>query len=814
MNLGPDNTIKLEYDPVQSYERTGENIVGASALRKLDFTPTNANSIFVSKAAAEPSPDGTKEHPYMTIASAIPVCDAARQNIVIIDSATYTEGSFIFSGKFKNLYAGEGFTPVLNLEFDNSNIFTSLPATLGETLTNNVLRLNNVTARGGGGFVLVTCADFSDYDEEEYLLYYDSAGNYLRSVAGGTYQNNWRWKTNYIYPIGNSGAFLREFYYGSYQRRLAIYDQNGNIAHELIGVAGISDLNHITELPDGRIILLYRNGSTMNYIVYNSSLTLVDSGTIDDSYGYKLKVLKNGDICCVSTYGVSPARIIRILDFTNGYAERARVIVEVDLDENTAYSACYQMKDGNIIMVTSCRYVVGGYVHIIDQNCNLLYHHKYTDMATKYVENGDFVPHPAGGLLYFRNDGANAQLKVDYYDYTGNKIVSDNPIQDSYSLTYIQSMSRAVIVLQDTGDFVYIYYPNKFQIKPLSFMNGVTIPDDSEINGITVDAPSTINVSKLFSFDGSIGTVKNCTFRNITMPEGSENCLVKAKNRLIFRDNLVHDNSHSIIAEGEVTITQNVFYRNSCNAIETRFAGAIDIQHNTFFDNTTDIQLLNNDGNEVIKNNIHHESITVIDAETSVIYDYSIDTVGNTTNASPGNNVSTSNPLFINEGAADPEDIDMLLRLKVNGYEYDSPAYLSGDDGENMGGYIFRIEAVLTNWKTAYVDKPLAMQRWIESAGAITSRKEDGSIETRRKGKTEFLNLPWEGILNEHFDLVYAIWNSSSNLVRVTPNPETSPDVNFFYKVIYDKLMASAEVYPLDDTGKQGVNLLLARKVD
>lgn len=116
-DLYKDNYLKFEHSEVINSTAVDLESVGATtstSLRTLSITPSNSNSIFVSKNGNNTTGDGTQELPYLTIQRAIDKCTEAKTYVVIDDDGHYYEQLTIY-GNCVGVYANLGKMPILSL---------------------------------------------------------------------------------------------------------------------------------------------------------------------------------------------------------------------------------------------------------------------------------------------------------------------------------------------------------------------------------------------------------------------------------------------------------------------------------------------------------------------------------------------------------------------------------------------------------------------------------------------------------------------------------------------------------------------------
>lgn len=113
-DLYKDNYLKFEHSEIINSTAVDLDAVGASKTnRNLSFTPTNINSIYVSKSGNDSTGNGTQELPYLTIQNAINKCTATKTHVIVDDDGEYFEHIRI-SGYCDGIYANIGKLPKLS----------------------------------------------------------------------------------------------------------------------------------------------------------------------------------------------------------------------------------------------------------------------------------------------------------------------------------------------------------------------------------------------------------------------------------------------------------------------------------------------------------------------------------------------------------------------------------------------------------------------------------------------------------------------------------------------------------------------------
>jgi hypothetical protein len=243
-NIFEDNAIKFEHSEVINSYGEDQNIVGSSAdaLRTLSFTPSNSNSVFVSKLGNDDTGNGTSANPYMTIQKAIDECTSSRPHAVIADSGIYYE-QIIIRGNCDGVYAAEGFEPRLSLPQSLTRgdkiLLSAVEAQvldLGSPLSSPYNTAyshfdsvhNTPHLAEDGNFIIVYMRwrnEGSTYYYEIRLRKYNSTFTNIISdvqVTSGSGANN----LTMVYHVITKDYFVMRYRFGTASNTLLIFDKN------------------------------------------------------------------------------------------------------------------------------------------------------------------------------------------------------------------------------------------------------------------------------------------------------------------------------------------------------------------------------------------------------------------------------------------------------------------------------------------------------------------------------------------------------------------------------------------------------------
>lgn len=357
-----------------------------------------------------------------------------------------------------------------------------------------------------------------------------------------------------------------------------------------------------------------------------------------------------------------------------------------------------------------------------------------------------------------------------------------------------------------------IYIKKGFLTDWWTFSNAVSF------NGIIFDLIDEY-FNKYINTSGASLAIKWCNIQNIKRGIYKDNSLypvyvIKSESidNIISNCKVLNNDEGFNIISNSVLIQYCQFFKQQVDsAIYINGAGTgIIINNNDFLYNYLCIELENNAGTEVIKNNIFYTSLLyAIKAETTVTYSHSVEN-SVSLNATPGNQIIRSNPHYINDGYVTINDMDLVLKSRELGYRFESPAIGIGDDLGNAGSMLYSIADGSRTWTTITVQKD-RISRGYDPVGGIETVYKDGSVESYRDSYTEVLKLDWRVAINDNFDKLIALYFASKNLVRIYLDPISDPGVYGTYTLVYDKVNAATDLPKLSRTGKQSVSLTFKR---
>lgn len=827
-----DDTIKLEYNPVLDADITRLNAVGATTsltLRSLDFTPSDANTVYVSKTGSDSTGDGTSANPYLTIKKAFTAVTAGKQHIIILDSGTYIEESQAIPANCIGIYAALGQMPVIQPELvtDTSNylIDTIKASTALSTTAGDDNRIVRSAALSNGNVVVV----YETSTDAGYFIIIDKAGNVIKTETAFAASNcgqpnvcaiasyfiiTWEHASNNvvcIYVYDNSGSL--------------VYSESSISADEYdgfpdVGPVGLYDEANEIALISNRFVVIYWTGSYEYFVIKDVEGNTIAGPSVLTSYrcavyGTIVSRPKGGFIWCFDDSGTGDAGSIWGVVGQDGTVLKSASVLNSD---GRGCSVTVNSDDANLITFA--------YITYPSFNVYLTEYNLTTYSVTKSaVQISSFS---ANYIIYIQafNDGK--FVLSGSYSITSSKYFILN---SDWSTLYSESFStvkglRAIYncysnrILINWTNYSSPYVPY-FKILGGFLTNWWTASSSLELNGIIFD--NTEDYIRYFIYCSS-GTLKVrwCEFWDIKYDEYADDETYPfygiqsiATTNQIQNCKFFNNDNGVKITSNTVTISYCQFFKNLLGpAIYIIGAGtAIIINHCDFLYNYIGIKLEDNAGTEVIKNSILFYSLLFsIYAETSVTFINSVATVVSF-NATAGTQVIMSNPHYVNDGYVDVDDIDLMLKQRELGYDLVSPAIGIGDDLKNAGSEDYNITGATQTWTSITVqkDRDGGVSIVFEPVGEIETELKDGSVESYRDSFIEVLNLKWRVSILEDFVKLRTLYFSAGSTVRIYLDPVTNPGTYGTYKLIYDKLNAFTKLPKLSRTGIEDVSLTFKR---
>lgn len=763
------------------------------SLRVLDYTPSDGNTIYVSKSGNDANA-GTAALPKLTIngtTGATSAVTAGKPNILIADSGTYIEEGWEFTGNIKNLRAALGETPIVTLT-ENEDYFSTSQQISDTNLSvsNYILRHDGTCSLSNGKIFIVNTVTgpnaFFYILNEDYT--FSNTGTNFKTLGFGTDCETLS-SDNVILVYADTS----DGYKGKYQ----IVDSSGNsVKAETIFVNKAVATVSVGAWAGPSVSILKGFGpSGQDYAVFAYTDT-----TDSDKGKYTVIDLTDDSIIKAET------------TFHTGATDGIGVSVSDDKD----YVAITFGRDSDY----SGRYVLletSGWTETVSS----------TEFETDvYMSDCCFLKNNLLNIIHSDNPNFGSSATTFY------QVIEPLSNTNIIAKTQLYNEEMEVATTMTLSGDIFLLYSGWAGFALAGLMHYQTyrtdqylmeISTDAIFNGITFDATNKEYMSKYILGNSAKIDMSWCTFDEInSSTTNQESWCIYSDDEVNADHCSLHDSQKGIYQESNLSIIEdNEFYRiNDDYAVHIKgtaaSSGDITVEHNTFFDNYSALRLEDNHGtNEIVKNNILHDnSVYDINATTAMSFTYSTYT-GTLNNASAGASVVKSNPLFINEGSLDPDDTDLQIKLRVLGYPTDSPAYLLADDtapDRDAGSWNVTPIGAITTWTEITIEKPSSgISVKHDFIGSIVTRKKDGDLESDYDDVMEIVEFTFKGLLNADWTSLMDMLTCGNNEVRLYPDPDTNPNSYNVYKIVYENVSSAVKQFRLSRTGVQDFGFTLAR---
>lgn len=812
-----DKVLKFEYNPVNDKEIQQDNEVGATGstttstgFYEIDYIPTDFNTIYVSTGGSDITGDGTYANPVKTLDKAELLCVANNiHNVIILDSETYEFDGTTEDG-IQKVYAQKGETPTITpklgavSEIDEIVGLTKHPTYQSVSL--GLRTLNN-------GNVLINGSPYPVSFGSIYLETRNPTGGVAQSITGVTI-------SEYAQTSGNSavtpsGHIFIPYWNANSSRPWATIrksDFSEEVEPQLYFDAAAAP-NNAYALSNNNVVVLCATASNNIYMMISDGKTLEpitssavlvkssaansaafvaegDDGNIYIFYDNEIKKYTiNGEY--LTTTIISFGKIRAATKLFNG---NLSLIVEDDLK---IYNMIYNPKTDEEIYL-------GDYIDSVG------YGFYFGECGSRMVTTRD--GNAVVSYIYRQAASPSSDFEARYFvlDQDGNLILSPQIIAANMSICICAKYNNnnVFIMCKNQTDHYFYYTIVNFSI------NGIKILTESELHGITLTTNNKYSAQNVIYISDNL-KLKWCTINNSETPYYW--IVTKSIGGIgnVETYNTLYENVDAGIHITGDLISENCQYV-SCNKGNshelTNTTGATRIVNNDFAHNYGGTRLINNSGNEIIKNNIYYRSGDAINADTPVVYSHSINT-GTAVGVSSTGDIYNVNPLYINDGLFNQSLRNLNLKNRILGYVTDSLAIGLADDGGNAGSLKVSYIGEGETWTEAIVDKDLyGIEVEYSPIGSVKTERKDGSVSSYKDALSEIVTIKWRAISNADYEKIYNMVLSNNTRVRIYFDPISEPTIYDEYTLVYDKLSGSpGDVVKFSRTGKTKVELVFQR---
>ena len=822
-NLHIDNYLKFEHSETSNSTADDNTLIGAttSTDRTLDFTPSDTNSVYVSKSGSDTTGNGTAANPYLTIKQANTAVTATKCNIVIADSGIYVEDSIDIDTDCVRIVSAVGFTPIIE---PSSNLQGAVPedyfcdTAIATFLLEDVPSSQECTSGGAhlsnGNTVIVYYNNTNVYakiltkdgnevinDIEIWTGDASALAIKVCALANGhfviTTLNTGASPTIYVYT--NAGvlhytALLSTMYasYFSYDvcalagytdrfavvasastdmgyLKFMILDHDGTVIKDATQVATkmpeFGSLSIVADKDGGFIICFYVTYTETNnyWYHYNSSGTLLHSGVIYSGSAYPSAVIYD-DLILFAINKVNDIYLVEYSLTTHAVTKTAAKVVTVT--------------DGKVPSIVQ-------------------------------LNNGVFcisAGQTPANLFYLAPDWSMIGSIETFANITSNIAAY---INDKFHLVYDSTNERLFCFYNLATEYdLYLCIKGGF------LTDWITITSALSFNGMTFDCDND-QIKHYLKTSGASADFEYCTFQNVEYGDYADSTvypIIKSTSTAnTFDKCLVKDSQRGLdITSNTVTVNNSLIYSVSYSpAFKITGSGAnIIFNHNTAFNNQIGLELVDNAGTEVIKNSIFSNNQTAVKAETSVLIKNCCipDPLDNATYDSTS---STLNPLFISDGYV--TTMDLHLQSKVLGYAFDSPALGIADDSKDAGCYDVTYTLNPASYTSFIIPKPKTIIPNITTVNKIVNVMQDGSVDIQVDAYQLEIELNWDSIRKRYIKDIIKLFMAEGD-IRIYFNPTTYPTIYEEMKLVTKELPLNSDIYTLTDSGFNKFKLEFVRK--
>lgn len=789
------------------YAATG--ITATYTHRLLDYTPSDSNTIYVKKTGSD-SNAGTYAAPKLTISAADAAASAKK--VMILDSETYSmTGKTVVA---EGWYAALGQSPTVTVT-DNTTYAELLSTEFSAVAGNNILS----GKQSNGNFVIAFRASHSSNYGKFMIL--DSAGSVVKAVT--TFASVSVTYVSLCVLADDSFAIAYVDTADSNKGKYVVYDSGGNVIKAITVFSSTTTwFTALAPLSNGNFVLAYSdNVYDGKFIIFDSTGTIVTSATTFESgvCQYKAIGVMSNDNFIIAyegssgtdydgqfvIYNSSGSSVKTRTNFTTNEAHYINVVILANNSFVIVYKDQTDTGRGKFIIFNSSGTQLVG----------------TTQFAGDYASQESACTLTDGNFIITYCDVGDSQRgKFVIYNSAGTVVKSTTIYEDG-------GVSSQKVLPIDNGQFIIFFLDNDEGVGRYIFTSGIgfyglTTTTVFTINGITFDGANNDYLRRMFNCSAKL-TRMWCDVKNVESASAPTTTYATYSTSEIESHNcLIHDNSRGDYSdEATGTYLYNAYYRNIDGyGLHVKGAaatsGAINIQHNTFFNNKSGLRLESNHGtNETVKNNIFADNDNYdINATTAMTTTYSILT-GTVNNCTLGTGTSQANPLFVNDGAYDETETDLTLKMKVFGDYATSPAYQLADDSSpdrDAGCWDTIPIGEGTTWSTVVVEKPdKGIEKTIEYIGARLTKNKSGLFRSSFDGRALVYTIKHEGMRASEFEGLDAMLDCGNSEVQFYGNPTTNPYSYETMTLIYETVKASAKVWCVDDDFRQDVTIKFAR---
>ena len=585
-------------------------LIDADTLAEFELIYSSSGFIFFSQTDGDDDTgDGTELTPYASLTKAITEATSAGTPTAVccLDSETYTESGISITGDCTGIWAWPGQTPV----------FATLPqavAGLGVTEFEVGATTYISSAVLTNGNLVLAFADGGDGGKGKFRIF-DQAGAQVAATtefeAGAT--------TYIVVKALNNGNFVVAFADGGDggKGKFRIYSAAGveAVSVKIFSTTATTFVAAAVQ-SDDNILISYRDEGDSNkgkLAIYNNSGTAVTTSTFTTRNISRSSFAIKSDDSFLLAYQLAGG------DYTLYYKMYSSAGTETVAEQIITATGVTNLtnvvwSDDSIVVA----YTIGGATRsvrfsVINSSGTIIVDQSTITVTTGHELHLGVLSNDCLVLTY--RYGVNS---IGAYTVLGTDLSTITAAAD-FTGTGTEYPTVAVF---DDDEFVLAYAAgddsDKGKFRSYTLTLGNTYDVSTSLYGFTFQ-PSVGLIDDLFAGSAAL-TALYCKFAECVNSDSTASAISTTAAVDVKFSQIINNDNGIAATTTAAELTYNAVYGNSGTAIAIDGAGAgIEIEHNTIFNNGAGIRLENNDGNEVVKNNvIHANSGYAIEAYTEI----------------------------------------------------------------------------------------------------------------------------------------------------------------------------------------------------
>jgi len=503
---------------------------------------------------------------------------------------------------------------------------------------------------------------------------------------------------------------------------------------------------------------------------------------------------------------------------------------------STAYYAIYNNNSAVISWTSIGSYTIND-IAIVQNNIAIAYstgNNRYftlfnasgstlatTNYSTQDMNGISIVDDGSGGFNIIGKHAAITQFIFNRFSASDGSRLANETVHTYSTILNITGIKFIKDVNGTKGEAYYIGYSGNdyYYLKYTNYLyDGIIITKNIEFNGVKITG-SEYNLKYLLRGSGDI-TFKYCDVQAKKEGLYDANKIIASiiggvsiyNSKIYYSDEgITCTKANNIICEYSVFYYVMYNYVLKLSSINTK---TITINKCTFFNNYGGINIDTALISGKVKNSIFHNQsaydVYIINNTGAVDVSYCCYT-GNMSGVNSILNSRTLNPLFVDEGVYNINNVDLHLKSVYGGYPVNSPAIGIADDIGDAGAYIASYIITEQTRDEIYLPKPL-IQITYQPVNAIQTVSRTGKIFTKRDGLQKVYILTWKSMLIDDYNKLLDVIKCGKNSIYLYPDPISSNDfINC--TLVFENLSGSPQFPVQFETGVYDCIIKLAHEV-